>query len=139
MFRDSVRASAEPWFSQVKDRSPECGIVRFYDDIGFKSMPPVDFPNVQQFLIAMLEDSLTRLVDLHVENVDDQRTLTFHKAPEMIQQADKGALFLALYLQLHFDFSNVPPVALAPKVRGYIRDSVHDCSLRPLSRANNWI
>jgi hypothetical protein len=139
MFRTSSRTFVNPGFNLLKDKPLESRILYFVCEIPLKSAPPADFPNVQQFLVEMLEDSLTRLVDLHVENVGDQRTLTFSGEHQVEHLDDIHAIFLALYLQLHFDFKEAPPIVVAPKLREFIAGA--DCdtlSFCPLC-ADSWL
>jgi hypothetical protein len=138
MFHNSIRTFADPRFNQLRNTPTESRIAYFYNKIPLNSVPPADFPNAQQFLITLLEDSLTRLVDLHVEKVDGQRTLAFHKVPEIEQLVDMGVISLVLYLQIHFDFKEAP-VTIASNVREYIHDVGHDPFLKRLSRADRWV
>jgi hypothetical protein len=139
MFHNSVRAFADSRFNQLRGEPVESRIFYFYDTIKFKSIPPADFPNTQQFLTAILEDSLTRLVDLHVKEIDGQRTLAFRKTHELEQRIDKSVISLAFYLQMHFDFKETSPVIVASSVHEYIHDVGQTFFLKRLLNATRWV
>jgi hypothetical protein len=140
MFRTSVRTFADPWFSKLKEQSPESRIGDFYDNIEFESRPPTDFPDAQQFLTTMLEESLTRLVNLRVEKVGGQRTLVLPKEHKKVKHpGDIHAIFLAFYLQLHFEFEGAPPIVVASELRELIDAAKSKALISELSEVNKWV
>jgi hypothetical protein len=138
MFRTSVRNFADPRFNLLKDELLEPKISYFFHKTPLDSVPPANFPNVRQFLVEMLEDSLTRLVNLRVEKADGQQILTFARWDRAESLADTHTIFLAFYLQLHFDFEKAPPIIVAPELREYIADAECDTLMSRLLYANSW-
>ena len=137
MFRDSVRTFADDWYSVLLGKTLASKLAHFYKNVGFNLAPPVDFLDVQQFLINLLESSLTGLTDLRVTIIEDQRTITFKGVKRLRSRWDIYTLSLIFYLWLHFE--EVPPVIISPEVRSFICNASHKSSWKRLSRANYWV